>query len=323
MLFRSVHSGAEDADSFNPAVFTETLKNYNAFNEYGGLADWSAVTKAVPDMKILGYSCFSSCSREGKIQEINSAMSDGSYVLCDVGGHWVFVEEVQGNDVYMIDPAKNDVLMFDAYSNDSILYYEVVSGKTPSYLSGGYHEYTDSQPAETAQTTLATEQDYSENIQTTEVISVPETIGNTDENTSNQHIAEFYYAGDEPLNIYCPSAGLDINSSEKLEKGKVVTVQKVENGCGLIYVDGKEGWIDMSQMVFAGDLDSNLKGDINLDGKIDLYDLSLINEYLKSTEELPDGVSFFSRQELSSADLNCDGAVDGKDVAEYLKIISE
>ena len=316
----AVHSGAEDAETFNPGSFAQSLKNLGAFNEYGGLADWGAVTQIIPEVKVLEYSSFKSCTQEGKAEEIRSATADGNYVICDVGGHWVFVEDVQGSDVYMIDPAKDQTLMFDAYANDSILSYEVLSGKNPSYSVNGNNS---GQSEEVAGTESASTAEFTTQTTATETALAEQTTETASPATEKKpNVAEFYYAGDEPSDIYSDT-GMNGEVIAQLEKGTVVTVQEVENGCGLIFVNGREGWIDMAQMVFAEDFVEIVKGDINLDGIVDLYDLALVNEYIKTARELPDGVSFLSRQELATADMNFDGAVDGKDVAEYLKIISE
>lgn len=51
----------------------------------------------------------------------------------------------------------------------------------------------------------------------------------------------------------------------------------------------------MSQMVFNLDWVEPVKGDINKDGEINLYDLSLLNEYIRSLKFLPEGVSILSQ----------------------------
>ena len=62
-------------------------------------------------------------------------------------------------------------------------------------------------------------------------------------------------------------------------------------------------------------------GDINNDGTVDMYDLILLNEYLKREEKLPSGISMLRQCEIAAADINRDGSTDGSDVLAYLMII--
>ncbi|MDE6539709.1 MAG: dockerin type I repeat-containing protein [Ruminococcus sp.] len=101
----------------------------------------------------------------------------------------------------------------------------------------------------------------------------------------------------------------------------MVNIKKIENDKGLVIIDGTEAWIDMTDMIFNLDWVTSVRGDINKDGNIDLYDLSLLNEYLKSLKFLPDGISILSQSEIETADINGDGVVDNGDVLEYLSII--
>ena len=100
-------------------------------------------------------------------------------------------------------------------------------------------------------------------------------------------------------------------------------MKKIENGYGLVTINGEDGWIDMSSMTVANCFTHSIKGDINRDGEINLYDISLINEYLKSLKFLPEGVSILSRSEIETADINGDGVVDNGDVIEYLSLICD
>lgn len=101
----------------------------------------------------------------------------------------------------------------------------------------------------------------------------------------------------------------------------MLDVREIRNGYGLVSINGVDGWIDMSQMAFNFGRDNHMKGDINGDGEINLYDLSLLNDYLKSLKTLPEGVSILSKSEIETADINGDGVTDNNDVIEYLSII--
>ena len=77
----------------------------------------------------------------------------------------------------------------------------------------------------------------------------------------------------------------------------------------------------MNSMTVANCFTESVRGDINKDGEINLYDISLLNEYLKSLKFLPEGVSILSKSEIEAADINGDGVVDNGDVIEYLSFI--
>lgn len=101
----------------------------------------------------------------------------------------------------------------------------------------------------------------------------------------------------------------------------MLNVREINGNYGLVTINGVDGWIDMSQMVFNLNWGNRMKGDINGDGVINLYDLSLLNDYLKSLKTLPEGVSILSKSEIEIADINEDGVTDNLDVIEYLSII--
>ena len=66
------------------------------------------------------------------------------------------------------------------------------------------------------------------------------------------------------------------------------------------------------------DSEENTKGDINGDDKLDLYDMSLLSEYIRCIKNLPEGISVLSEKEQKAADINCDGKVDEGDLLVYL-----
>ena len=65
----------------------------------------------------------------------------------------------------------------------------------------------------------------------------------------------------------------------------------------------------------------HIKGDLNHDGVVDKYDLSLLNSYLQNKEQLPNGISTLTVSQLDAADINGDGAVNFIDVREFLMTI--
>lgn len=372
----AVHSGSANPDSFNPGLFASAINGINGFDAYGGLK-WSAVPAVVPDVQIVGVNQFQSYDEAGKAEEIRSAMENGYYVICYVGNHWVFVEDVSGNDVYMIDPAKDDVLMFDAYNNYNITQYEILTGKNlPSFsfedqttsavttsfvtteavtttystediseTTTEFIETTTTTTESTETTTTTTETDIQENTTTTEstetttttttiestttetttteTTTVPETetttttTSSSSQTTKNDCSSEFYYSGEETTCVYTTSGEV----IAEIQNGYMLDVREIRNGYGLVSINGVDGWIDMSQMAFNFGRDNHMKGDINGDGEINLYDLSLLNDYLKSLKTLPEGVSILSKSEIETADINGDGVTDNNDVIEYLSII--
>lgn len=366
----AVHSGSVNPDSFNPAVFANALNGINGFTYGGSIASWSSVSAIIPDVQIMGVNQFNSSDQNGKADEIRSVMENGYYVICNVGNHWVFVEDVTENDVYMIDPAKDDVLMFSSYNNYNITEYEILKGKNPSSLSSASadkatavttaftttNETTETTTttteetttSETTSTTTTTEETTTSETTTTttteettetttttttteettetttteettipETTAIPEFVENISQTTEIEPVSEFYYSGEETTCIYTSSGEI----VTEIETGNMVNVKKIENGKGLVIIDGIEAWIDMTDMVFNFECTKSIRGDINKDGNIDLYDLSLLNEYIKSLKFLPDGVSILSQSEIETADINGDGVVDNGDVLEYLSII--
>lgn len=168
------------------------------------------------------------------------------------------------------------------------------------------------------ETTTATTTDTVSETETTAVttVAVTEPVNNT-QTTEKDSVSEFYYSGEETTCVYT-NAGEVI---AEIQTGNMIKVKEIKNGYGLVTIDGVDGWVDMSSMVFNLDWIQPVKGDINKDGEINLYDLSLLNEYIKSLKFLPEGVSMLSQSEIETADINGDGVIDNGDVLEYLSII--
>ncbi len=348
----AAHSGSVNPETFNPAIFANAINGINGFTYEGAVASWSTISAVIPDVSVQGVNYFQSSDQSGKADEIRSVMENGYYVICNVGNHWVFVENVTGDDVYMIDPAKDEVLMFDTYSNFNITEYEVLTGKNPpSLFTAGSADgteavttaFTTEMTTETTTmettTTTTTKETTTENTDTTTESTTESTTETTTTETTTETTttetttvtekepvsqttdtgisAEFYYSGEETTCIYTSSGEV----ITEISSGEIVEVRKIESGYGLVTVNGEDGWIDMSFMTIAGNFVEAARGDINRDGEINLYDISLLNEYLKSLKFLPDGVSILSKSEIEAADINGDGVVDNGDVIEYLSLI--
>ncbi|MDE5771207.1 MAG: hypothetical protein K2I06_06200, partial [Ruminococcus sp.] len=308
----AAHSGSVNPESFNPGVFAQAINGINGFTYGGALASWSTVSAIIPDVKIQGVNYFKSSDKSGKADEIRSVMENGYYVICNVGNHWVFVENVTDDDVYMIDPAKDEILMFDTYSNYDITEYEVITGKNPPSLftdisndnvvttdcateittetttetttTKSITETTTTETSTTETTTKTTTTESTTETTTTETTTTESTTETTTTETSTTETTttetttaattgvstEFYYSGEETACIYTSSGEV----IAEITSGQIVEVRKVENGYGLVTINGEDGWIDMSSMNLAENFVKSVRGDINKDGEINLYDIS-------------------------------------------------
>ncbi len=129
---------------------------------------------------------------------------------------------------------------------------------------------------------------------------------------------EYFLKDQETLPVYeSPEEGKVVL---ELNKGNVVVISEHMGSFGLISSDSFTGWADVRMLERVEDIPRNT-GDINGDGKVDKYDLALLNIYIQQDSLLPNGVSTLSAAELEAADVNCDGAVNIDDVIEYLSII--
>lgn len=280
----AVHSGAKSADNFNPLVLVNSLNSINAFNSYGSIANWSSVNSVIPDVKFADKYTFTSTSQSGKAQEMKTLSDKGYYIICFTGGHWVFIDSIVGNDVYMIDPAKDDTKLFESYSNANITQLRLFTGKNA--------------PTNT---------------------NAPTTAAPAPSTTAALKTGEYYNSEDKSVPICISAGGKDAIAS--LEYGQLVNVTAVNGKYGLVQLGAEQGWVDVTQLKFTGASETHKTGDINGDGAIDQLDLSLLNEYLQSLSELPDGISILRQCELAAADINEDGIVDNNDVLNYLSVL--
>ncbi len=129
---------------------------------------------------------------------------------------------------------------------------------------------------------------------------------------------EYYVTAENGVNIYSEQGEGAVQYS--LKKGNVISILSCDGDYGRIASTDVKGWVDMTQLEKT---ESHLheKGDINNDGNIDKYDMSLLNTYLQQKEELPSGILTLTSVQLYSADLNEDGVVDLADVREYLMLV--
>ncbi|WP_019678567.1 dockerin type I repeat-containing protein [Ruminococcus flavefaciens] len=334
----AVASGARDTETFNPGVFAKQLNDIGAFNGSGGLSSWASVNKVVKEISIDSANLnFKSTDEKGKAAEIKAQLDKGEYVICNVGGHWVYIDGVIGDDVYMADPAKDEILMFKAYKNANIKVYQLLKGKNP--YSGFTPLYTVDPDGKAVPSSTTT----SIAITTTTVSSVKTTTTTTTKSTTSKMsttsaavttsktvtsqrtsvTSDVYEKGE----YYCPDGKkvkVFTDDKEKksviavLEEGNVINVTGITEGFGEVKVGGKKGLVELKELLYAGNSRKLTVGDINDDGVSDSYDLALINEYIIGRSKLPDGISLLTTTEIAAADLSGDGAVDETDVILYL-----
>lgn len=303
----AVHSGTKDPETFNPGTFVADLNEVGAFDSWGAIASWAKVTEVIPEIRFVKSGSFSSSTQSGKAEEILKVMNEGYHVICNVGGHWVYVEGVSGSDVYMIDSAKDEVKMFEGYDNAYITSWQAYTGKNPPNNTIG--------PLETTTSTTTT------TTTTTTTLTTATTTVTTTTAPIIYKSGEYYCVTEGLTTVYSRSSGgLDVTY---LKKENVVNIISTENGRGCFALGNEVGWVDMKNLSYAGDADTHNHGDINNDGEITISDLAILTEYLKSLAELPEGVSILRKCEIETADVNNDGSTDALDLQKYLALICE
>lgn len=330
----AVASGARDTKSFDPGIFAKQLNDMGAFSSGGALMAWASVTKAVPEISIATANLsFKSSDQKGKAAEMKAYLDKGMYVICNVGGHWVYIDGIIGDDVYMADPAKDDILMFEAYKNAGITCYQALNGKnkysgfTPLKTKTDETKTSVTSSLSTTSTNSAvTTSAVSTSVSTTTVTSTAKAAVSSSVTKAVSAAPKEYKTGE----YYCISAETvkvyaDIKDTKteiaSLEYGNIVNIISVSGSYGEVMIGGKKGWTDLSKLEYAGSEKKLSAGDINGDGSADAYDLALVNEYITSRERLPEGVSVLTGREAKAADLSGDGEINNADVLLYLMLI--
>lgn len=139
--------------------------------------------------------------------------------------------------------------------------------------------------------------------------------------TTAMQTGEYFNSGTSEIGVY-NSSGCTGDPTSFVRPGEVVNVLECTGTIG--HIAGTKdfaGWVDLSGMTIVTDKTSRKKGDINGDGKIDMYDLGLLGDYLKSLADMPDGVSILTSCEAEAADINGDGKVTNGDVLVCLMLV--
>lgn len=319
----AVHSSAKDANSFNPGTFVQSLNSVNAFDNYGCIASWSKVTEVIPDVKFVQYHAFSSATQSGMAAEMKAIQNNGYYMICNVGGHWVFIDSIVGDEVYMIDPAKDDTKLFSSYSISGISGVNVYTGKNKPVSTSPVEQVTPN----TAVTTASAAATITTTTTTTaKPVTTTTTAATTAIKTTTQAVTtvifefgEYYYSGTGYVKIYSQP---DKNSDTlyNIYSGQVVNIVDAANGMGCVALGSEKGWVDVEQLIYTGNDDIHKCGDINGDNFINRLDLALLNEYLTSRSKLPEGISTLRECEIAAADINGDRDINNLDILEYLTL---
>lgn len=347
----AVASGARDTSNFNPGVFAKQLNDMGAFSSGGALMAWASVNKAIPEISIATANLnFKSGTQSGKAAELKAYLDKEMYVICNVGGHWVYVDGVIGDDVYMADPAKDDILMFKAYNNSSINYYQALKGKNPYK---GFTPFSSDKSAASAAATTTTTTTSTTSATTTTTAATTTTAKKSAAATSTTttktaaktsastttvkatskaavssttkaaqpvkeyKTGEYCYTDAESMNVYTELENKGAVAAV-IENGGVVNVLSVKGRYGELKIGGKKCWADLEKLEYVGNEKKLSAGDINGDGSADAYDLALLNEFITKREKLPEGISMLTSWEEKAADFSGDGAINNTDVLLYL-----
>lgn len=285
--------GITDIEQFNPSVLANAYTNANGFTSDGAIASWGTVHELIPQIEWGKDDYFVSTEKSAVADEIRTMTNDGWYIIARVvtqngGWHWVYIQGVNDDDsIIMSDPAKQESDLYSSYPDGLQGEYWILKGKNPPEQA---HVNNNSG-------------DCNGNIYT----EVPK-ISN-----------EYFVQNDEPVNVYSEIDGGSVTAT--LLVGNVISISECNGNYGLIESSDFTGWVDVSLLTETEKVEQ-IKGDINNDGKVDKYDIALLNTYLQQKNILPDGVSTLSAGELSAADINCDGSVDSADVVAYIRTIN-
>ncbi len=132
---------------------------------------------------------------------------------------------------------------------------------------------------------------------------------------------EYCYTASEDSIVYDVPAYTGFDNAV-MKTGYIAEISAISGDFGLVSGEtGDAGWVEMSKLTETGEEPEHSRGDINNDGKVDMYDLGLLSEHLGSREYLPDGIFLLRKCELAAADINGDGKVTDGDVLVYLMLI--
>lgn len=279
--------GITDIEQFNPGVLANAYTSVNGFTSGGAIASWGTVERLIPQITWGKDDCFADTEKSAVADEIRAMNSEGWYVIARVvtangGWHWVYIQDVTEDD---------NIIMSDPAKQETDLY-----SAYPNGLQGEYWILKGKNPP--AHYSAGADKNYTE---------IPD-ISN-----------EYFVQNDEPVEVYSDINGGSITAT--LYSGDVISITERDGNYGLVQSSDFTGWVDVTFLAETEKV-QQIMGDINNDGEVNKYDAALLNTYLQQKSLLPDGVSTLSAGQLSAADINCDGAVDYKDVVAYVKLLN-
>lgn len=352
----AVYSGAVTSDSFNPGTFVDSMNDLGGFTYSGSLASWDLISTAVPGLECTGkYVVPSSTTESQYIAKLQEFSSDGYYMICFVGNHWVLVDHIDGNTVYMCDPGSSSTNMlaaypFSSYTHDTVRLFKCTNSQTQYQVSPDNSIYKITASALNLRENPSVGSPSVTLIPCGEEVTVTETTdtgwGKTsydgEEGWISMKYAEYIMSvvtteapetnNDEVSATTVTSAEYsvvsetaDITSSNNsdvlctIPKNSVVTVKDIKDGFAEILFGDSFALISLNDIAPVPDNDfMPEKGDVNCDGTVDKLDISMLNECILAQENLPDKISAFTYKGKYAADCNDDGVVDNDDVIQLL-----
>lgn len=325
--------GISSTSQFNPGVLANAYTANNGFTSGGAIASWGTIGRIIPNITFIKDANLSSTTQSGVVSELKQMLDSGTHVILNVNGyHWVYIEGVVGSKVYMIDPGSSETDLFAKYGvSGGNEYWALKGSKAPYYTSPAV---TTTTTTKTTTTTVRTTTTTTRTTTTTAKTTTTTTTTTTTKTTTTTTVTtttttttapayetgEYIYNGDDSVKVCSLTGGNGIVLAS-MQKGHIVEVISVYGSEGLVDLGGSNGWVELSKLTLVEDNTEHAAGDINNDGTADKYDLALLNEYLRLSSSMPEGISVFTANERKAADANGDGIIDKNDVLAFIMLI--
>ena len=321
--------GISSTSQFNPGVLANAYTANNGFTSGGAIASWGTIGRIIPNITFIKDANLSSTTQSGVVSELKQMLDSGTHVILNVNGyHWVYIEGVVGSKVYMIDPGSSETDLFAKYGvSGGNEYWALKGSKAPYYKSPAV---TTTTTTKTTTTTVKTTTTTTRTTTTTKAATTTTTTKTTTTTTVTTttttttapayETGEYIYNGDDSVKVCSLTGGNGIVLAS-MQKGHIVEVISVYGSEGLVDLGGSNGWVELSKLTPVEDNTEHVAGDINNDGTADKYDLALLNEYLRLSSSMPEGISVFTVNERKAADANGDGIIDKNDVLAFIMLI--
>ena len=318
--------GISSTSQFNPGVLANAYTANNGFTSGGAIASWGTIGRIIPNITFIKDANLSSTTQSGVVSELKQMLDSGTHVILNVNGyHWVYIEGVVGSKVYMIDPGSSETDLFAKYGvSGGNEYWALKGSKAPYYTSPAVTTTTTTKTTtttvKTTTTTTRTTTTTAKTTTTTTATTTTTTKTTTTTTVPAYETGEYIYNGDDSVKVCSLTGGNGIVLAS-MQKGHIVEVISVHGSEGLVDLGGSNGWVELSKLTLVEDNTEHAAGDINNDGMADKYDLALLNEYLRLSSSMPEGISVFTANERKAADANGDGIIDKNDVLTFIMLI--